>query len=283
MSKEKYGVHIAHCYYIHGCKYGDEDCPVASGEVAQQYLCYDCDGEDGPYTLEEIELLRKTKSYRPTYEQLKNKIAELETKLAECESELGKQKEKYDKLYGCYKKTSNEDLKVKYLLAEENEKLKQQLAESEKKHLLDEIEWQDYCAFKHIEPQIKGCLDREREYEKQLAEKEADLVALDVDNYSFKQQIDNLRQQLAEKEKEIEELNHKLNVEQPCLLMNYQDMVEKLKVRIEQDNQDKISFCIEKLEKVKQNFLSNVTFGIEGFEVLRTIENQIEELKKEMK
>lgn len=43
---------------------------------------------------------------------------------------------------------------------------------TEKKHLLDEKEWQDYCAFKHIEPQIKGCLDREREYEKQLAEKD---------------------------------------------------------------------------------------------------------------
>ena len=50
--------------------------------------------------------------------------------------------------------------------------LESKLAESEKKHLLDETEWQDYCAFKHIEPQIKGCLDREREYEKQLAEKD---------------------------------------------------------------------------------------------------------------
>lgn len=34
----------------------------------------------------------------------------------------------------------------------------------EKTHLLDEKEWQDYCAYKIIEPQIKGCLDRERTY-----------------------------------------------------------------------------------------------------------------------
>ena len=74
MSKENYAVHIAHCCYIHGCKYGDKNCPVVSGEVKQKYLCYDCDEEYEPYTLEEIELLRKTKSYRPTYKQLKEKI-----------------------------------------------------------------------------------------------------------------------------------------------------------------------------------------------------------------
>jgi len=83
VSKENYGVHIAHCCYIHGCKYGDENCPVVSGEVAQKHLCYDCEEEYEPYTLEEIELLRKTKSYRPTYKQLKEKIADLEAKLAE--------------------------------------------------------------------------------------------------------------------------------------------------------------------------------------------------------
>lgn len=42
-------------------------------------------------------------------------------------------------------------------------------------HLLNEKEWQDYCAFKHIEPQIRGCLDREREYIKQIAEKDEEI------------------------------------------------------------------------------------------------------------
>lgn len=36
--------------------------------------------------------------------------------------------------------------------------------------VLDRYEAQKYFAYKHIEPQIKGCLDRERELEKQVAE-----------------------------------------------------------------------------------------------------------------
>ena len=38
-------------------------------------------------------------------------------------------------MYGCYKKTSSEDLQDKYSLAEENEQLKKQLAEKEKENL----------------------------------------------------------------------------------------------------------------------------------------------------
>ena len=44
------GVHIGHCCKWHGCKYGNLDCPVASGEVKQEYLCEYCyeelDNED---------------------------------------------------------------------------------------------------------------------------------------------------------------------------------------------------------------------------------------------
>lgn len=35
-------VHRCHCCRWHGCKYGDEDCPVANGEVEQEYLCEYC-------------------------------------------------------------------------------------------------------------------------------------------------------------------------------------------------------------------------------------------------
>ena len=38
--------------------------------------------------------------------------------------------------------------------------------------VLDKREHQKYCAYKIIEPQIKGCLDRERELEKQMKELE---------------------------------------------------------------------------------------------------------------
>ena len=49
--------------------------------------------------------------------------------------------------------------------------------------------------------------DRQRiaELKKQLEEKDADIIALDTDNYSFKQQIDNLRQQLKSQPEEIVE------------------------------------------------------------------------------
>lgn len=118
---------------------------------------------------------------REEYDNKDQQIADLEAKLAESESELEKQKEKYDKLYECYKKTSSEDLQDKYRLAEENEKLKQQLAE---------------------------------------------------------------------KEKEIEELNDKLlrNSKWLKIADNY---VGNLK----RHNQDKISFAVEQLEKVKEFFL----------------------------
>ena len=40
--KERYGVHQTHCCILHGCKYGNEDCPVASGEILQEYPCESC-------------------------------------------------------------------------------------------------------------------------------------------------------------------------------------------------------------------------------------------------
>ncbi len=48
------GVHASHCCKWHGCKYGDPDCPVANGDVEQEYLCADCYWELG-----EEEYIRK--------------------------------------------------------------------------------------------------------------------------------------------------------------------------------------------------------------------------------
>lgn len=37
------GVHMGHCCADHGCKYGDEDCPVAGLRIVQQsYPCEQC-------------------------------------------------------------------------------------------------------------------------------------------------------------------------------------------------------------------------------------------------
>lgn len=95
--------------------------------------------------------------------QQNKQIADLEAKLAESESELEKQKEKYDKLYECYKKTSNEDLQDKYRLAEENEELKQQLAEKEKE-ILDVKNWWSYQyngeIERHHQDKISLCIEK---------------------------------------------------------------------------------------------------------------------------
>lgn len=36
------GVHQTHCCKLHGCKYGDENCPVVKNEIEQTYACMDC-------------------------------------------------------------------------------------------------------------------------------------------------------------------------------------------------------------------------------------------------
>lgn len=42
ITKEDWGVHITHCCLEHGCKYGDDECPVELGLVKQQYSCEMC-------------------------------------------------------------------------------------------------------------------------------------------------------------------------------------------------------------------------------------------------
>jgi hypothetical protein len=43
IQEREYGVHRTHCCLIHGCKYGDEDCPVANGIIEQEYPCEECE------------------------------------------------------------------------------------------------------------------------------------------------------------------------------------------------------------------------------------------------
>lgn len=39
-------VHTEHCCSIHGCKYDDDDCPVATGKQMQSFPCEACGEED---------------------------------------------------------------------------------------------------------------------------------------------------------------------------------------------------------------------------------------------
>jgi hypothetical protein len=43
--RSRWGVHETHCCFEHGCKYGDQDCPVVVGLTEQVYACDDCDDD----------------------------------------------------------------------------------------------------------------------------------------------------------------------------------------------------------------------------------------------
>lgn len=72
MDKSKYGVHQTHCCIIHGCKYGDEDCPVESGEIEQDYDCEDCDDHYGDFFLADSQFFGKTKEGKRVIGRLKH-------------------------------------------------------------------------------------------------------------------------------------------------------------------------------------------------------------------
>lgn len=42
-------VHTQHCCRWHGCKYGDDDCPVEKRKLPQSFPCEDCEEEEQSY------------------------------------------------------------------------------------------------------------------------------------------------------------------------------------------------------------------------------------------
>lgn len=49
MDADRYGVHDSHCCIDHGCKYSDDDCPVALGLRKQDGPCEHCGLETEGY------------------------------------------------------------------------------------------------------------------------------------------------------------------------------------------------------------------------------------------
>ena len=153
----------------------------------------------------------------------------------------------------------------------ENKQLKQQLAEKEK------IEYTDTINF--------------------VETSEPDIVA---------KELDRLNEQLAEKDKEIEQLKKFDDLNKTFFNLfrtafkepdKVDDLFNTLKTIQEKHNQDKISFAVEQLEKVKEKILSyeNVYYQflesgakvpvvcLENFRVKQTIDNQIKQLKEGVK
>lgn len=92
--------------------------------------------------------------------------------------------------------------------------------------------------------------------------------------------LEKLEQQLAEKEKELAKWKDKY--EQLDLKTGY--YISDLEEEVEEANQDKISFCIEQLEKVKNEItpifcVPNGIYSNLHNEVFNKIDNQIKQLK----
>jgi len=51
-------VHTSHCCVLHGCKYGDTDCPVVNKEADQEYVCETC----SEYGINDLHSLNQAKS-----------------------------------------------------------------------------------------------------------------------------------------------------------------------------------------------------------------------------
>ena len=60
------GVHASHCCKWHGCKYGDEDCPVVLGQVEQLYPCDFCDDllEDEEWHRQAVKQIDEIKAWK---------------------------------------------------------------------------------------------------------------------------------------------------------------------------------------------------------------------------
>ena len=220
----------------------------------------------------------------------------------------------YNELYKDHKTHISLDkmwLKLAQDFRDENEKLQDKvanleskLAESEKKNfeLVAKINLKEHKpAFCTLAGRDCEALGQIAELQKQLAEKDKAIEnwqtmyeSVVQTCHNDKEEIERLNKKLAEKEKEIERLNLEFETQE-----DWQEKWQKLYDETCNLNQDKISFAVEQLEQLKklcqENFnwwensewegdmydksdVSNAYFDIEA-----NVDNQIEELKKEMK
>ena len=170
--------------------------------------------------------------YRISEKHKDNKISDLESKLAESEE------------------------KVKHWHDLYNEKDKQFQSVRQRYHLLNKLQ-SNYDKKDKLHLAYMQCLELVEENEK-------------------------LKQQLAEKDKEIERLNLEFETQE-----DWQEKWQKLYDETCNLNQDKISFAVEQLEKVKElvgeKGVVSSPFGtlkIYASDVSEIIDNQIKELKK---
>lgn len=138
--------------------------------------------------------------------------------------------------------------------------------------------------FKSSDTIIRSFTNKISDLEAKLVEKEKER---ELDNSFWKQECDSLQKTLVEKDKEIEKLTEELDDKNFC--KDFVDLYteNKLKTQMLHENwKDKISFCIERLDKVKELLLekcgetySKTYCGIDE-DIEEIIGNQIKQLKE---
>ena len=242
----------------------------------------------------ERRIFAEFKGFNDAEKEFRQTTSDLEAKLAESEK----------RLVNCV------DFDIWQKTAKENNELKHQLAEKDKT-----IEnWQ--TMYQSVMQSCHNGIEEDKRLREQLAEKEhsiemlnqhitdkaieierlgEELEELKTENMNIFEYSKEVEQQLAEKDKELLEIKQRIAEKAS---KEFQEMIDKR----ENHNQDKISFAVEQLEKVKEfcnqrekdfTYLRDEIKAIshnkwvDYIEELRFIkahiDNQIEELKKEMK
>ena len=100
---------------------------------------------------------------------------------------------------------------------------------------------------------------------------------------------DDAKLKLLDKEKEIEQLKKFDDLNKTFFDLfrtafkepnKVDDLFNTLKTMQEKQNQDKISFCIEQLEKVKRHIIEDTIWELTYDDVLEIVDNQIKQLKE---
>ena len=143
---------------------------------------------------------------------------------------------------------------------------------------------------------VKGLTDKIADLEAKLAEKqklledsvdvhemeEKDIYKLRYELAGATETIEVLKPQLAEKEKEIKSKERTINALQNGLCV---DLLNKEMLELRNQHQDKISFCIEQLEKVKWivediQCACGDDYNISRDFLIEEIDSQIKQLKE---
>ena len=165
-------------------------------------------------------------------------------------------------------------------ITEHNKKFQQQLAESEKERKKA-----------HQEGFLQKQFDKDAEImqlEQQLADMERSKLAWENKYFKLEKQVAEKETDLSLARNEINTLKHNLNV----LQEHHKVMCEKYFQKCQETNENKISFAVEKLEKVKDYFCEededgdgvktgDWTITKDACDVAEFINNQIKELEIE--